>query len=138
MILIRTLVKCKTTLTLLILIRSLGLHETCETKKGKQLSQHLNLQELSIGHPLVECQNPVFQAPVIQTDTSTVWDKCQNIVELNSQVATEVIVPHEVNMITVHDVEMKCAQYSYVIIADHPVKVEQDTGAEVNVMSKCF
>ena len=30
----------------------------------------------------------------------------------------------------------QCAYYSYITINGHPVKVKQDTGAEVNVMSK--
>ena len=111
--------KMQNNIDIINMIRSLGLHEQGETKKDKQLCQHLNLQELSIRCPLVECQNPVFQAPVIQTDTSIIWDKCQNIVALDFQVATEVTVSHEVNVITVHDVEMKCAHYSYVTIAEH-------------------
>ena len=115
------------------MIRSLGLHGEHETKKYKQIPQHLNLQELSSGCPLSECQNPVFQAPVTPTNTDIVWEKCKNIMV---QVATEMMVPHEVDMITVHNIEMKCAHYSYVTIAGHPVKIKQDTAAEVNVMSK--
>ena len=40
-------------------------------------------------------------------------------------------------MITVHDMELKSAHYSNVTINGQMVQVKQDTGAEVNVMSKC-
>ena len=39
-------------------------------------------------------------------------------------------------MITVHDMELKSAHYSNVTINGEMVRIEQDTGAEVNVMSK--
>ena len=42
----------------------------------------------------------------------------------------------DVNVITIHDVETKCSNFSYVTINRHPVKVKQDTGAEVNMMSE--
>ena len=45
--------------------------------------------------------------------------------------------PSQVDVITIHDVELKCSHYLYVTIAGHPVKIKQDTGAEVNVMPKC-
>ena len=38
---------------------------------------------------------------------------------------------------TVHDMELKSAHYSNVTINGQMVQVKQDTGAEVNVMSKC-
>ena len=41
----------------------------------------------------------------------------------------------DVNVITIHNVETKCSNYSYVTVNRHPVKVKQNTGAEVNVMS---
>ena len=40
-------------------------------------------------------------------------------------------------MITVHDMELKSAHYSNVTINGQMVQVKQDTGAEVNVKSKC-
>ena len=58
-------------------------------------------------------------------------------VNINIFVATEKIVPvNGLDLITVHDVEAKCAVYSYCDIAGKIVKAKQDTGAEVNVMSK--
>ena len=54
-------------------------------------------------------------------------------------VATEIRAERsmvELNVITIHDVESKCALYSYCTIAGHAVKVKQDTGAEVNIMLK--
>ena len=51
-------------------------------------------------------------------------------------VGTEKMVPmHGLDVITVHDVEAKCAIYSYCNIAGQIVKIKQDTG-EVNIMSK--
>ena len=41
-------------------------------------------------------------------------------------------------MIMVHDMELKSAHYSNVTINGQMVQVKQDTGAEVNVMSKCI
>ena len=38
----------------------------------------------------------------------------------------------------VHDMELKSAHYSNVTINGQMVQVKQDTGAEVNVMSKCI
>ena len=40
-------------------------------------------------------------------------------------------------MIMVHDMELKHAHYSNVTINGEMVRIKQDTGAEVNVMSKC-
>ena len=124
------------------MIRSLGLHEQCETKKDNQLHQPLSVQELSIhyGRPTQhgECNiNPVFQAPVTPTDTGIVWDSYQNIMELDIHIATPIVSEsHELNLIMIHDVELKCSYFSYITIAGQPVKVKQDTGAEVNVMPK--
>ena len=124
------------------MMRSLGLQEQCETKKDNLLCQHLSVQELSIHYGCLaqheECNiNPVFQAPVTPTDTGIAWDSCQNIMELDIHVATPIVSePHELNVITIHDVELKCSYYSYVTIDGHPVKIKQDTGAEVNVMPK--
>ena len=119
------------------MIRSLGLHEQREAKKDSQLRQHLHVQELNIfhGHP----QLPVFKAPVHPTDISVVWEICQDIMNIETFIATEIRAQPsmvELNVITIHDVESKCALYSYCTIAGHAVKVKQDTGAEINVMSK--
>ena len=73
------------------MIRSLGLHEQCETKKDNQLCQHLSVQELCIQHEPcnIECSTkPMFNAPVTPVDTNIVWEDCQNIVELDIHVAT--------------------------------------------------
>ena len=81
----------------------------------------------------------MLHAPVIPTGTGIVWENYRHIVELNICVVTDVIVPQpqeKINVITVHNVEKKCAHFSYVTIAGQPVKMKQDTGAEVNVMSK--
>ena len=43
----------------------------------------------------------------------------------------------KINVIMVHDMELKSAHYSNVTINGQMVQVKQDTGAEVNVMSKC-
>ena len=40
-------------------------------------------------------------------------------------------------MIMIHDMELKSAHYSNVTINGQMVQVKQDTGVEVNVMSKC-
>ena len=127
------------------MIRSLGLHDQCETIKDSQLCQHISVQELCIqnGHPTqcasydTECNlKPVLQAPVNPTNTSIVCENCQDIVELDIHVATPRITSNEVNVIMIHDVELKCSHYSYVTIGRHPVKIKQDTGAQVNMMSK--
>ena len=82
----------------------------------------------------------MLKAPVSPTDTGIVWENCQNIVELDIHVTTPKITsnPHGLNVNMIHDVELKCLNYSYVTIryAGHPVKIKQDTGAEINVMSK--
>ena len=120
------------------MIRSLELHENREAKKDKQLYQHLNLQELCVSSGCPLNKMPVLKTPVVPIDTSIVLESCQDIVDLNTYVATELTVQAsiEVDEITIHDVKLKCAQYSYVTIAGHPVKVKQDTRAEVNMMTK--
>ena len=78
-----------------------------------------------------------MKTPVFPTSTGIVWDTTDDIVNTNMYVATEKMVPmHGLDVITVHDVEAKCAIYSYCNIAGQIVKIKQDTGAEVNVMSK--
>ena len=123
------------------MIRSLGLHEQHETKKDNQLCQHLSVQELCIQHEPcnTECNlKPVFNAPVTPVDTNIVWEDCQNIVEVDIHVATPTVISRpQVDVIMIHDVELKCSHYSYVTIARHSVKIKLDTGAEVNVMPKC-
>ena len=42
----------------------------------------------------------------------------------------------QINVIMVHDMELKSAHYSNVSINGHIVQVKQDTGAKVNMMSK--
>ena len=44
----------------------------------------------------------------------------------------------QINVIMVHDVELKNAHCSFVQINHQLVKMKQDTGAEVNVMPKCM
>ena len=116
------------------MIRSLGLHEHHEAKKDSQLRQHLHVQELNIYHGYP--QLPVFKAPVHPTDTGVVWENCQDIMNIETHVATQIKVqPNmvELNVITIHDVESKCALYSYCTITGHAVKVKQDMGTEINV-----
>ena len=75
---------------------------------------------------------------IVPTTVNVVWEECHNIAECEKSVATVSMVPQlvDVNVITIHDVKTKCSNYSYVTINGHPVKVKQDTGAEVNVMSE--
>ena len=71
-----------------------------------------------------------MKTPVFPTNTGIVWDT-------NTYVATEKMVPmHGLDIITVHDVEAKCTIYSCCNIAGQIVEIKQDTGAEVNFMSK--
>ena len=80
----------------------------------------------------------MFKAPVYPTDISLVWEICQSIVNIETFIATEIREPRmvELNVITIHGVESKCALYSYCTIAGHAVKVKQDMGVEINIMSK--
>ena len=71
------------------MIRSLGLHEQCKAKKDSQLRQHLHVQELNIFHG--RPQLPVFKAPVYPTDTSIMWENCQDIMNIEAFIATEII-----------------------------------------------
>ena len=43
----------------------------------------------------------------------------------------------QINVIMVHDMELKSVHYSNVSINGQIVQVKQDTGAKVNMMSKC-
>ena len=62
--------------------------------------------------------------------------------ELDIHVTTPTVISRpflprsHMDVIMIHDVELKCSHYSYVTIAGHPVKIKQDTRAEVNVMPK--
>ena len=127
--------KIQSNVDIVNMIRSLGLHEQCEAKRDSQLRQKLQVHELNIFHG---CPTyPVFKAPVFLTSTGVVWGTTQDIMNFNVFVATEKTVPvNGLDVITVHDVESKCAIYSYCTIAGQTVKIKQDTGAEVNVMSK--
>ena len=115
------------------MIRSLGLHEQREAKRDNQLRQTLKLHAINV-YPIYL----VMKTPVFPTSTSIVWDTTDDIMNTNMYVATEKTVPvHGLDIIAVHDVEAKCAIYSFCNIAGQIVKTKQDTGAEVNVMSKC-
>ena len=114
------------------MIRSLGLHEQQEAKRDSQLRQTLKLHAINVC-PIY----PVMKTPVFPTCTDVVWDTTENIMNTSVYVVTEKTVPvHGLDVITVHDVEAKCAIYSYCNIAGQIVKTKQDTRAEVNVMSK--
>ena len=60
--------------------------------------------------------------------------------ESNFHVATPVehciFETKQINVITVHDMELKSTHYSNVSINGQIVQVKQDTGGEVNMMSK--
>ena len=115
------------------MIRSMGLHV-------KNPSQFANIQEMSIVHD--EDMKPVFYSPVQPKIVTTIWDQVCSVMDPEVCVAT--LVEHcifetkKINVITVHDMELeKSAHYSNVTINGQMVQVKQDTGAEVNVMSKC-
>ena len=104
-----------------------------------------HVQEMSIVH---ECEhnlmgrNPVFYTPVHAQNVMTIWEDCHKIMEPEICVATPVehyiFATKQINMITVHDMELKSAHYSNVTINGEMVRIKQDTGAEVNVMSECI
>ena len=98
-----------------------------------------NVQEMTIVHEL-ENINPVFHTPVNSQIVMTTWENCQKIMEPETYVATPVehciFETKQINVIMVHDMELKGAHYSNVSINGQIVQVKQDTGAEVNVMSK--
>ena len=117
------------------MIRSMGL---CE--QHAKNSQNANVQEMSIICELTDAK-PVFYIPVQAQIVTTTWENCQNIIEPEVCVATPVehcvFETKKINMIMVHDMELKSAHYSNVTINRKVVQIKQDTGAEVNVMSKC-
>ena len=110
------------------MVRSMGLH-----------AKSANVQEMSIVHEL-EDVNPVFHTPVNSQIVMTIWENCQKIMEPETCVATPVehcvFETKQINMIMVHDMELKGAHYSNVSTSGQIVQVKQDIGAEVNVMSK--
>ena len=82
-----------------------------------------------------QCSKPLYTP----TDASVVWEICQDIMNIETHVATEMKAQPsmvELNVITIHDLESKCALYLYCTFAGHAVKVKQNTGAEINIMSK--
>ena len=97
------------------------------------------VHEMSIVHDNVK---PVFYSPVQPKIVTTVWEQVSNVVD--PEVCVAIPVEHcvyetkQINGITVHDMELKSAHYSNVTINGQMVQVKQDTGAEVNIMSKCI
>ena len=114
------------------MIRSMGLH-------AKNPLQIANVQEMSIVHE--EDMKPVFYSPVQPMIVTTIWDQVCGVMDPEVCVATPVehcvYETKQINMIMVHDMELKSAHYSNMTINGQMVQVKQDTGAEVNVMSKC-
>ena len=114
------------------MIRSMGL---C----AKNPSQFAKVQEMSIVHD--EDVKPVFYSPVQPKIVTTIWDQVCGVMDPEVCVATPVeyciYETKKIHMITVHDMELKSAHYSNVTINGQMVQIKQDTGAEVNMMSKC-
>ena len=118
------------------MIRSMGLHE-----RQARNPQNANVQEMSIVRELIDTK-PVFHTPVQTQIVVTVWEQSEDLVmESNFHVATPVehciFETKQINVIMVHDMELKSAHYSNVTINGQIVQVKQDTGAKVNMMSKC-
>ena len=68
---------------------------------------------------------PVLKTLVFPTSTGVVWDTTEDIMNINVYVATEKTLPvYGLHVITVHDVEAKCAIYSYCNIAGQIVKAK--------------
>ena len=96
---------------------------------------------MSIVHDLKD-ENPVFHTPVHVQIVMTIWEQVDDLI-MESEF--QVVMPLEhcvfetkkINVITVHDMELKSAHYSNVSINGQIVQAKQDTGAKVNVMSKC-
>ena len=89
----------------------------------------------------VDDTKPVLYSPVQPMIVMTIWDQVCSVMDPEVCVATPVehciYETKQINVITVHDMELKSAHYSNVTINGQMVQVKQDTGAEVNVMSKC-
>ena len=115
------------------MIWSMGLCE-CHAKNPA------HVQEMSIVHDITKDKNPVFYTPVHPQIVMTIWENYQEIMEPEVCVATPVehciFETKKINMIMVHDMELKSAHYSNVSINGQMVQTKQDTGAEVNMMSK--
>ena len=98
------------------------------------------VQEMSIVHDITKDKNPVFYTPVHPQIVTTIWENYQEIMKTEVCVATPVehciFATKQINVIMVHDIELKSAHYSNVTINGEMVSIKQDTGAEVNVMSK--
>ena len=114
------------------MIRSVGL---C----AKNPLQFANVQEMSIVHD--DVTKPVFYSPVQPKIVMTIWDQVCSVMDPEVCIATPVdhciFETKKINVITVHDMELKSAHYSNVTINGQMVQIKQDTGAEVNMMSKC-
>ena len=93
------------------MIRSMGL-------RAKNPSQFANVQEMSIVHD--EDMKPVFYSPVQPKIVTTIWDQVCGVMDPEVCVATPVehciFETKKINMITVHDMELKSAHYSNVTI----------------------
>ena len=116
------------------MIRSMGL---CAKNP-----QNANVQEMAIVHELIDTK-PVFCTPVQPQIVMTIREQVSDLImepEIETCVATPVkhciFETKKINVITVHDMELKSAHYSNVSINGQIVQIKQDTGAEVNVMSK--
>ena len=111
------------------MIRSMGL---CAKNP-----HNANVQEMSIVHDI----KPVLNSPVQPQIVMTIWDQVCGVMDPEVCVATPVehciFETKKINVITVHDMELKSAHYSNVSINGQMVQIKQDTGTEVNVMSKC-
>ena len=110
--------------------------------RAKNPLQIAHVQEISIVH--VEDTKPVFYSPVQPMIVMTIWDQVCSV--MDPEVCVDVATPVEhclyetkkINVIMVHDMELKSAHYSNVTINGQMVQIKQDTRAEVNVMSKCI
>ena len=113
------------------MIRSMGL-------RAKNPLQIANVQEMSIVH---QDMKPVFYSPVQPMIVMTIWDQVCGVMDPEVCVATPVehcvYETKQINMIMVHDMELKSVHYSNMTINGQMVQVKQDSGAKVNVMSKC-
>ena len=72
-----------------------------------------------IVHELID-ENPVFYTPVHAQIVMTIWENCQEIMEPEVCVATPVehciFETKQINLIMVHDMELKSVHYSNVSI----------------------
>ena len=114
------------------MIRSMGLHA--------KNPQNANVQEMSIVCELIDAKS-VFYSPVQPHIVMTIWVQVKEIV-MEPEICVATPVEHcifetkQINVITVHDMELKSAHYSNVSINGQIVQVKRDTGAKVNMMSK--